>query len=435
VWLSERFARPARINAIARERARLEAQGAPPLDLTDSNPTRFGLCPEAAGLAVARAAGRAPIYEPDPRGPVRAREALAARFGGSPDDYWLTASTSESYSWLFAILTDPGDTVAAPAPGYPLIEPLARLANLRTVDWRWHYLATDGWVADPLSAAFAAQAGARLFVLVNPGNPTGAYVDRATAMNLAAAVPAALAGRRPGGAPPALIADEVFNPFWLEDQPTSLAGLDQTATFALGGLSKLICAPQLKLGWIRLSGPARALPSLRAALDQVADVFLSVSGPVARALPDLLDLADDAVARTRARLSDNLTTARAVFGAAPYGVRRCGGGWSVIVDLPRDLGDAGGDGDGDGGGRGDGDGDGDGGGHGAAGGCGLGGPDGPEGDDLAVWLLRRAGLAVHPGWFYDIVDRPSVVLSLLARPPEFAEGCRRLLAALEEARR
>jgi aspartate/methionine/tyrosine aminotransferase len=386
VRLSRRFVNPGAPNAVARERLRLAAAGERLTDLTDSNPTHFGLGSSLAFDAVSRAAIKARLYEPEPKGPRAAREALAAHFGGAPDDYWLTSSTSEAYSWVFSVLTDPGDSIAVPVPGYPLLEPLADLAGLRTLDCRWHYLPIDGWTPDYADFDRAASQDARAYVLVNPGNPTGAYVNEATA---SAALEACQKTRA------ALIADEVFKPFNLEGRPTSLAGEDRTVTFAFDGLSKSLCAPQLKLGWIRLSGPADALEPVRAALDQVADTFLSVNWPVALALPELLELADGIVEMTRQRLVQNLTTAKRLLGQDPWRLRRCEGGWTVIVDPPKPS-----------------------------------GSDQPEEENTAIQLMRAAQLAIHPGWFYDIAEPGALALSLLPEPPTFEDNCRRLRAAI-----
>jgi aspartate/methionine/tyrosine aminotransferase len=381
--LSSRFGDPRPPNAIARARAELTAAGAPLTDLTDSNPTHFGLGASAVLATVARAARQARTYDPEPRGPLAAREALAARYGGSPDDYWLTASTSEAYSWVFAVLTDPDDAVAIPAPGYPLLEPLAALAGISTGIYRWHYLHPHGWYVDTDELTrLVALPEVRALVLVNPGNPTGAYVDDAAAT---AAVEACADGDA------ALIADEVFGPFVLEGQPASLAGEERVVTFAFGGLSKALCAPQLKLAWLRLSGPADSLGPIRTALDEIADTYLSVSAPVALALPELMDLSDSVLARTRERLAANLVTAGEIFGREPYRVRRCEGGWTAIVDLPRYLGE----------------------------------------DDLIISLMREAGLAVHPGWFYDLPDPSALMISLLPEPEAFATRCLRLRSAVE----
>jgi hypothetical protein len=187
-------------------------------------------------------------------------------------------------------------------------------------------------------------------------------------------------------------------------------------TFAFGGLSKLLCAPQLKLSWIRLSGPASQLRPVRDALDQIADTFLSVNSAVAQALPELLDLAVPTVAATCSRLAQNLATARRVLSPVGIRVRRCEGGWTALIDLPKGF---------DG-----------------ASGTGAGRPSddpvpecpanaSPGGIDPAIWLMRQAHLAAHPGWFYDLVEPRSLALSLLPEPDRFENYCARLRAALK----
>ena len=421
-------------NAISVARAQLA--GVELLDLSDSNPTRHGLTDPETAEILARAASRPPSYDPDPRGCVAAREALAEKFGGGPDDYWLTPGTSTAYSWLFALLTDPGERIAVPRPGYPLVEPLARLAGVGTVGYPAYYLHPYGWeydldaLADAIDADgttgfghprtssgatrlnrdFAQDDGAgkaSAVVVVHPNNPTGAYADASLA-EACRNVP--------------LIVDEVFWPFWLGDMtgscdvaqdddqdclsiPPRLSGTaaatpspvgaptpaPSNLTFGLDGLSKLLAAPHLKLGWIRVSGPASELPGIAQALDRIADAHLPVAGPLADALPALLDRTDATVARVRERLRANLATACGYFGEAPYRVRRVEGGCTVLVDVPRVL------------------------------------PD----DDLVIALLERSHLAVHPGWFYDLDSPGTLALSLLPDPDAFADGCARLRAAIE----
>lgn len=366
---------------LARLRADRVAAGLPLLDLSGTNPTLHGLGSTEVLAAVAAATPGASTYDPDPRGPVPAREALAADRGGRPDDYWLTASTSEAYSWLITLLADPGDLVAVPAPGYPLVEPLARFAGVGTVGYPVHYLHPHGWWIDLDRLLDLVQdPRVRAVVAVSPGNPTGSYLQPAEQEQLVAAC------ARTGTA---LVVDEVFGPYALEGQPRSAAGTTGCLTFALDGLSKLLCAPQLKLGWLRVSGPPSELAEVGRGLDQVADAFLSVGAPVARALPGLLALAPGSVTRTGARLTANLAAAHRVLDA-PYRVRRCDGGWVVVVDVPRYR----------------------------------------EDDDLVAALLE-AGLWAHPGWFYDLAAPGALVLSLLPEPAVFEAGCRRLRAAVD----
>ena len=387
VRLSGRAAPHGGPNALARARSDLAAAGVDVMDLSDSNPTRHGLLhPDVLRTVADHAAGTA-RYDPHPRGARPAREALASRFGGDPDDYWLTESTSQAYSWLLSLLADPGEAVAVPEPGYPLVEPLARYAGVTTTGYRLHYAHPHGWLLDPRSlAAAVGDRATRAVVVVNPGNPTGAY--------LGGAVDEVVAACADRGLP--LIADEVFEPFALDGPASSLADDGRVPTLVLGGLSKLLCAPQLKLAWIRLIGPAGDLAALRDGLDTVADTFLPVSAPVAAAVPELLALADESVAVTRLRLATNLASARKELTAGPFRVRRCEGGWTVLVDVPRYLDSA-----------------------------------DPDSGDLALHLLRHAHLAVHPGWFYDLASDGALALSLLPEPERFAAGLRRLRAALD----
>ena len=65
-----------------------------------------------------------------------------------------------------------------PAPGYPLLDSLARLESVEVERFR---LAYDGrWCLDAASLREAVAGGrARAVVLVHPNNPTGAFVSRA----------------------------------------------------------------------------------------------------------------------------------------------------------------------------------------------------------------------------------------------------------------
>jgi hypothetical protein len=112
--------RPNRLTQLLETR---RSEGAPILDLTESNPTHAGLC-YPAGIVEAFATTRILAYEPLPAGSVAARDAVvryyAAR-GHSVDvrRILLTASTSEAYAYLFKLLANPGDQVLAPRPSYP----------------------------------------------------------------------------------------------------------------------------------------------------------------------------------------------------------------------------------------------------------------------------------------------------------------------------
>jgi len=415
-------------NALAIARADAAARGIAITDLTDSNPTRHGLTDPSIMDVIARHLSQATRYTPDPKGWRPAREALAARYGGRPDDYWLTASTSEAYSWLFAALCDAGDSVAVPVPGYPLIEPLARLSAIVQKPYRAFYVHPHGWEldVDSVSAALTAPR-VRALVTVNPNNPTGAYIRPEVGRAL---------GEMCAKVSLPIIADEVFFPYDLDADftsphkqtrdpvatawpldalpyshrsrapqslvprnalpaaPTSTSkrtrladavGPD-TVVATLDGLSKLLAAPQLKLGWIRLTGPSDMTAPLAATLDAIADTYLSVNSPVACALPSLLQLADDTVERVRRRCRADLDALS--FLGDGFRARRTEGGWTALLDVPPVMDD----------------------------------------DEFARWLLR-AGLTAHPGWFYDVAGNSVIAVSLLPEPTVFTH-CLRPLGAI-----
>ncbi|MDR2619631.1 MAG: pyridoxal phosphate-dependent aminotransferase [Propionibacteriaceae bacterium] len=390
--ISKRGYVPEQRNAFSELREQLSAQGIAVTDLSDSNPTSHGLFDTALLEVVAAATERAAHYDPHPRGPLPAREALAARFGGSPEEYWLTASTSEAYHWLFTLLADPGDSLALPTPGYPLIAPLAHLAGLHTTEYRAWYLHPHGWEYDLDTLTHAAERS-QVFSVVNPNNPTGAYLDEETSATLSEILART-------GVP--LIADEVFFPFALDTAAprTRLADNVATVAFSLDGLSKLLAAPQLKLGWIRLTGPAAEIKPYARSLDAIADAYLPVGSAIAAALPTLLEHADAQVARITARLKTNLATAHTVFDATGCRVRHVAGGWMVLIDTPPLLADPDPDTDTD--------------------------PD----TDMALQVLRTIHLAAHPGWFYDLDSTNTLALSLLPTPATFTSHCQTLKAAL-----
>jgi alanine-synthesizing transaminase len=333
------------------------------LDLTETNPTRAGLAYPHDELADALARGAREPYDPDPRGLQSAREALAAQLGCDADDLILTASTSEAYSFLFKLLCDPGDAILTATPSYPLLEHLAamELIELHTFPLEFH----RRWEIRDVPVTPRTRA----IVIVNPNNPTGSFVTPREQDALAA-----------HGVP--IVSDEVFLDYPLESSGTTFVR-DDVLTFTLGGLSKSAGLPHFKLGWIRVSGPAKH--EALEALELIADNFLSVATPVQVALPEILRLAPRIRDAIRTRTRANLDVLRA---AVPSSVTALPveGGWSAVVRVPRVMSD----------------------------------------EELALALLDR-GVVVQPGYFFDFAQEGFLVLSLLTAEEVFAEGVRQLV--------
>lgn len=362
------------------------------LDLTVSNPTRCGLDYGDEVLAALRHP-EALIYRPDPFGLLAAREAVAEYYRGrgmavSPDDLVLTASTSEAYSHLFRLLCDPGDRVHIPRPGYPLFELLAAVNDVRLSAYPLFY--DHGWHVDVGALEGQLDSRSRAILMVHPNNPTGSYVRPGEWEALQT-----LAARHDL----ALIVDEVFFDYPLTAHPERVEDprSQRALTFTLNGLSKISALPQMKLGWMVLSGPEQQKRQARSRLEIINDTYLSVDTPVQWAAGTLLAHRHRMQPQIRARAAANLACLdEQMAGPEAGGLMgrlEVEGGWTAIVRLPRVRTDA----------------------------------------EWAEGLVEQAGVLVHPGHFYDFADEGHVVVSLLVKEEVFAEGVRRLVEWVRSA--
>jgi len=373
-------------NLLAARLEVLERRGTPPVDLTVSNPADCGLAPDEAWLRGVLSFRALAAYAPEPLGQLAARQAVArdqTRLGAhlEPGQLVLSASTSEAYGWLFAMLCDPGDSVLVPAPSYPL---LPFLAELSSVELRSFPLPEDPFGSLDLDdVAALADETTRAVVLVSPANPTGWVLGDADQARLDA-----LCARRDW----ALIVDEVFVEFPRRGRPArSVAARSAEAlTFSLQGLSKSAGLPGWKLAWTAVLGPAPEGDEALARLELIADTHLSASAPAQQALPELLTGSAAWRAGVALRLDQN---ARALRDARPsdasWDLMPSAGGWSAVVRLPQTA------------------------------------------DETEVCLaLLEEGVQVQPGYFYDFPRGRWLVLSLLSPLAHFTDGVSRLARTL-----
>jgi alanine-synthesizing transaminase len=368
-------------NGLTRLLAEKRRTGAEILDLTQSNPTHAGFSyPEE--IVAALADPRALRYDPQPAGSPAAREAVCryyadAGYTVAPDQVLLTASTSEAYQYLFKLLADPGDEVLAPRPSYPLFEFLATMESLRVVSYPLVY--HGGWSIDCDALAAAITERTRAIVLVNPNNPTGSFLKR-NELRFVESL----------GLP--LVSDEVFADYAFADDARrvrTLADSTEALSFSMSGLSKIAGLPQMKLGWMVISGPPVARAAAKDKLEWIADTYLSVSTPVQLAAPRLLELGKHVQKQIAARVRANLAwLASAIAPASPCRILAVEGGWYATLQVPRIR----------------------------------------REEEWALELLEKDNVLVQPGFFFDFESEAFLVLSLLTEPHVFQEGCRRLLA-------
>jgi alanine-synthesizing transaminase len=375
-------------NRFTQAQAELRAAGVEILDLSVSNPTRAELHYDADAILGSLAQHEALDYDPQPRGLLAPRQAVADYYRTShesydldPESVILTTSTSEGYSYVFRLLCNPGDEILVPRPSYPLFEFIADLQDVHLVPYPLLY--DHGWQIDLPSLYQAVTQRTRGVVLVHPNNPTGSYTkpDEKNDLNHFCEENAL-----------ALIVDEVFLDY-AHDGVTraSFAQNNDALTFTLSGLSKISALPQMKVAWVVTSGPNERKNAALRRLEVIADTYLSMNAPVQLATPALLDQRKSVQPLLLDRVRTNLGELDRQLGRQKTCSRLdVEGGWYGVLRVPATQSD----------------------------------------EDLAIDLLRRVGVLVHPGHFYDFPNDGYLVLSLITPTAVFREGIHRVLGVL-----
>ncbi len=400
-------------NAYTEALERFRASGRELLDLTASNPTEVGLQYQSERLLKVLASPRVLEYEPVAKGLLPAREAVAGYYADkgidvSPEQIFLTVSTSEAYTYAFRLLCDPGDEVLVPQPSYPLFEFLAHLQDVKLVPYELIY--DHGWQIDFHSLECAITSDTRAVLVVHPNNPTGSYVKSEEKR---------LLDRICETHEMALIADEVFLDYEITNgavprsrestrRPTSanygrcgapsvgheafaydsFAGSRGALTFTLSGLSKISGLPQMKAAWIVLSGPEAVVQEASARLEVIADTYLSPSAPVQWALAEMLATRVGIQQQLAERVRVNLDVLDAGLSRQNLCQRlKVEGGWYAILRVPVTRSD----------------------------------------EELAIELLELEGVLVQPGHFFDFASDGYLVVSLITSGDVFDVGVRKLL--------
>lgn len=376
---SNRTPRDLSFNPISSAQDRLE--GTSLLDLTQSNPTQCGFN-YPSNLLETLGKSRGLFYEPEPFGHSNARQAVAdylSRHGPplDPSNVILTASTSEAYSFIFKLLGNPGDRFLVPAPGYPLLDHLLCLEGLESIPY---FLKKEpGWPLDRDPFEKALRQGTKGLITVNPHNPTGCFLSLADQSFLTDQC-------RQNSM--AFLSDEVFSDFAFPGQGSGEKPTPDILSFRLGGLSKSLGLPQLKLSWIVMEGPAGVLAECRARMELIADTYLSVNTPVQLALGDLLKFAPIFREQVLSRVLENLACLERTLADLPdVKVWPVQGGWYALVEVLK---------------------------------------PGVSEEQRVIDLLEKQGVWVHPGGFYDFPQGNFLVLSLLPAVRVFEEAAGRI---------
>ena len=373
-------------NCLAEALRARHANGLPVVDLTMSNPTLCGFDYPEETIRAALANSEILCYKPSPFGALCAREAVTDYYAKtgvtvSPECIVLTAGTSDAYSYLFQMLADPGDEIVTAAPGYPLLNFLADLNDLRLV--RYPLLYEGGWHLDLDAIECKLTPQSRVLVVVSPNNPAGNFL-KADELNGVVDI-----CRRHDLA---LIVDEVFSDFgWGPDssRAQSAVGVTDCLTFTLNGLSKTAALPQMKLGWIVANGPLPLLSESLSRLEVIADTYLSVGTLVQCAASVLIEQGQVVRPAILQRVQENrrLLDSFLVENCSCYRLK-AEGGWYSVLRIPAVLDD----------------------------------------EQHALNLLENRGVLVHPGGFYDFPSGAYLVVSMITPTEILTAGLTNLLA-------
>ena len=247
-------------NVLSKALAEHHAAGKPLIDLTQSNPTECGFQFDSREILAAFDNSANLTYKPDPQGLPQARQAVVDYYLSrnckiDSADIFLTASTSEAYSFVFRALCNPGDEILIPQPGYPLFNFLADIQDVALT--RYPLLYDHGWQIDMHAVEQAITPRTRAVIVVHPNNPTGHFCkpEEIEVLNTLCA-----------NRHLAIISDEVFLDFNLRQQtPPTFASNSEALTFTLSGISKISGLPQMKVAWLIRHRPGSAqAPSYRA---------------------------------------------------------------------------------------------------------------------------------------------------------------------------
>jgi len=357
------------------------------IDLTVSNPTECGLQYDSAAILRAFQDEKSLSYEPEARGLLAAREQVASYYREDygetvdPQSLLLTTSTSEAYSYVFRLLCNPHDEVLVPKPSYPLFDFLGDLQDVTLIPYMLQY--AHGWFLDYESIVRALTPRTRAVLLVHPNNPTGSYVKPEEVQRLNE-----LCRERHL----ALIVDEVFLDYSLcGGRRKSFVGNHEALTFTLSGLSKIAALPQMKVAWMAVTGPESLTHPALERLEIIADTYLSLSSPTQWAFPRLLEQSRSLQPQLLERIRDNWAHLKhKLAGKDSFDLLETEGGWYAVLRIAGDLSD----------------------------------------EDLAIEIMQKAHVLVHPGHFYDFPSDGYLVVSTITPTRQFQEGVAALLELL-----
>ncbi len=359
------------MNRIEAERLNLIKRGKKIINLSSGNANEFGIFFDEKVLCGGlKKFTSNPKYNPDPKGDLTARKAVQKYYSArgiriKPEQVILTSGTSESYFHIFKMLSKAGERILFPRPGYPLFEEIGRLSE---TEFAYYNLdENDGWQIDCDNLESKIRPGTKAIVLISPSNPTGSVLNEKTLKRV-------IALAQKYDVP--IISDEVFSEFVFTGEYPRVAALSQKVNiFTLNGVSKTYALPGLKLSWVVVTGPGHA--RLIEELERSADAFLACNQISQLMLPEIINKGGLFIKKFQKHIKSNRDLAVKILGKCPnITFHEPQGGFYLFAKIK-----------------------------------GLRITD----EDLVISLLKKHGIFVHPGYYYDYDKGVYILISLLTQ--------------------
>lgn len=215
-------------------------------------------------------------------------EAIAERYGVTPDRVATAHGTSGTNFLAFAAILSPGDDVLVERPGYDPLMAAARLLGAHV--FRFARRFEDGYALKADAIETVLTPNTRLIVVTNPHNPTGAFASAAELEDI---------GRLAGHVGARVLVDEVYLD-GVFDLPHSPAATHSDVFISTSSLNKSWGLNVLRCGWaIASPDVAERIRRARGIVDGIGAV------PLERLSRLAFDHIDHLAARARAIIEPN----------------------------------------------------------------------------------------------------------------------------------
>ena len=255
----------------------LEAQGHSIIKLNIGDPIAYPGLPtplhmvEAFSTALSEGRnGYSPSYGlPELRRAI-AHDESQKGWGAQPNDVYVCHGVTEALQIVFQATLEEGHQVLAPGPHYPPYMAYPQMYGAETIEYELQ--PNDGWSLNFDDIESKMNENVRLFVLINPNNPTGSVADSKDITRLLS-----ILSNWPNCI---LIADEIYDGLDFSGRQVSAASLSKSVpVLTMNGVSKVYYAPGWRIGYMAIHDPISTLVAVRDGIERILRSRLCASTP------------------------------------------------------------------------------------------------------------------------------------------------------------